>query len=265
MIDEYIIGISPTAIAQRLDVDRVPPPRTDRWHATTIRAILNSDRLHLRRRDHNDRHPIVGSWERLLTPDESALVQVGLLMPRRDAARSSRTLLGGILRCHRCGARLVAGVTRHGKRIYTCRTATERCPGPSVAADDLDAETEAAALDTFANAPHFDVPCAQDLLGRVRVSRIKLTALAASFGAGDVDHASFLRRRRPLVEELDRAGRDVAAHARARILTLSTAEFHRHWTRLAFRRAAICALVSSDTPTASPVTPGPRDPRTLKP
>lgn len=261
---EYPIGISPTVIAQCLDVDRIQPPRRDRWHATTVRAIFNSERLHIKRWDHVGQRQIIGSWERLLTQDESALVQVGLLMPRRDAARSSRTLLGGILRCHRCGARLVAGVTRHGKRIYTCRTATKRCPGPSVAADDLDAETEAAALDTFVNALHFDVPCAQDLLGRVRIARIKLAALAASFGAGDVDHTSFLRRRGPLVEQLDRAGHDVATHTRARILALGTTEFHRHWTRLAFRRAAVCALVSFDTPTTSPFTPGPRDPRTLK-
>lgn len=264
MVDEYPIGISPTVIAQCLDVDRIQPPRRDRWHATTVRAIFNSERLHIKRWDHVGQPQIIGSWERLLTQDESALVQVGLLMPRRDAARSSRTLLGGILRCHRCGARLVAGVTRHGKRIYTCRTATKRCPGPSVAADDLDAETEAAALDTFVNALHFDVPCAQDLLGRVRIARIKLAALAASFGAGDVDHTSFLRRRGPLVEQLDRAGHDVATHTRARILALGTTEFHRHWTRLAFRRAAVCALVSFDTPTTSPFTPGPRDPRTLK-
>lgn len=178
MVDEYLIGISPTVIAQCLDVDRIQPPRTDRWHATTVRAILNSERLRAKRWHHVGQRQIIGSGERLLTQDESALVQVGLLMPRRDAARSSRTLLGGILRCHRCCARLVAGVTRHGKRIYRCRTATKRCPGPSVAADDLDAETKAAALDTFANALHFDVPCAQDLLGRVRIARIKLATSA---------------------------------------------------------------------------------------
>ncbi|WP_370581452.1 recombinase zinc beta ribbon domain-containing protein [Mycetocola sp. JXN-3] len=115
--------------------------------------------------------PHITQIDHLLVTNQTTLIIEsknwdGLLMPRRDAARSSRTLLGGILRCHRCGARLVAGVTRHGKRIYTCRTATKRCPGPSIAADDLDAETEAAALDTFANAPHIYVTCAQDLLAR---------------------------------------------------------------------------------------------------
>ncbi len=257
MVDEYLIGISPTVIAQSLDADRVPPPRANRWHATTIRAILNSDRLHLQRWDHADQRPIVGSWERLLTPDESALVHVSLLTPRRDAARSSRTLLGGILRCGRCDARLVAGVTRHGKRIYTCRTASTRCPSPNVNADQADAEREVAALDAFAAAQHPDVPCAQDLLRRLRTARSNIAALAAAFGAGDLDHASFLRMRSPLANELDHAGRDLTTHNRARILMLEPAEVNRRWGALTFRRAMVCALLPFDQLTVRSGLPRP--------
>ncbi len=67
----------------------------------TVGAIHYSDRIDLRRRYLTDlrRRPITGSCEHLPTPDESARVLISLLTPRRDAARSSRTLLRGSLRC----------------------------------------------------------------------------------------------------------------------------------------------------------------------
>lgn len=74
MVNDYLIGLCPTVIARALTFEGVPAPRTDRWRATTVRGMLDSDRLHRRRRDHAGVQQVTGSWETLLTSDESALV-----------------------------------------------------------------------------------------------------------------------------------------------------------------------------------------------
>lgn len=245
MVDDHLIGLSFPVIARALTADNVPAPHTDRWRATTVRAMLDSERLHQRRWDLAGTRRVTGSWERLLAPDESALVQVSLLAPRRDAARSSGSLLGGILRCRRCGQRMVAGTTRHGKCIYLCKTATGRCHSPRLPANDLDAETEATALARFSSAAHPNPPCPRRLLERVRNARLQLTGLATRFGSGDLDHAEFLAQRRYLEDDLEQAGRDLTLHNRSRILTIGPAELSRRWTSLSFRRAVVCALLPS--------------------
>lgn len=243
VVNDYLIGLSPTVIARALTIEGVPAPRTDRWRATTVRNILDSDRLHQRRWDHAGVQEVIGAWERLLTLDESALVQVSLLMPRRDAARSSNSLLGGILRCQQCDRRMVAGVTSNGKHVYRCLTATLRCHSPRLAADGLDAEVEAAALTRLATATRSNPPCPHRLLERVREGRLQLAALATSFGSGRLDHAEFLTRRRHFAGDLDQAGSDLTLHNRARILALRPAELRRRWASLSFRRAVVCALL----------------------
>lgn len=251
MVDDNLLGLSPTVTTRALNADRIPPPRTNqRWHATTVRDMLDSDRLHQRRRDHAATLYVPGSWERLLTPDESALVQVSLLVPRRDAARSSSSLLGGILRCQRCCKRMVTGVTRSGTRVYLCKTATARCPSPRLLADELDAETEAAAFARLADTEYPSPPSLGDMLERVRNARLQLTALAIDFGAGDLVHAEYLIRRRPLADDLNQVGGDLTIHNRARILALHPTETRRRWASPSFRRAAICALLPFDRPTA---------------
>lgn len=244
IVDDYLLGLSPTVIARALIIEHIPAPRANKWHTTTIRAILHSDRLHLRRWDRADQRAIPGTWQSVLTPAESALVQVTLLLPRQDAARSSRTLLGGILVCPRCEARLVSGVTRHGTRIYTCRTATTRCPSASIDAAQADAHTEATILEMLATtAP----PVAQrphELLQAIHTARLRLTALATNFGAGDLDHHDYLSQRVPLADALTRGAHELTLHNQARILALHPAELRRRWEWLPFRRAAACALLS---------------------
>lgn len=243
MVEDNLLGLSPIITARALSADGIPGPRADGWHATTVRNILDSDRLHQRRRA-DDARLVAGVWEHLVTEDESALIQVSLLVPRRDAARSSTSLLGGILRCQQCGKRMVSGTTRHGKRIYICKTATRRCPRPYLPADDLDAEIEATALTRFADTEYPNPPRPRDMLERVYAARLQLDALATSFGRGDLDHDEFLTRHRPLADVVDQVSRDLNAHNLARILALHPAELSRRWATLSFRRAMVCALLS---------------------
>ncbi|WBU39401.1 recombinase family protein [Homoserinibacter sp. YIM 151385] len=251
IVDDYLIGLSHTAIAHELAGDGVPAPRADRWNATTIVAILSSDRLHHRRFQRPAAKPIDAAWERLISDEESALVQLGLLLPPRDAGRLSTSLLGGILRCRRCGRRMVAGVTRFGRRIYGCRTATARCPGPSFDADLLDAQVAAVTLEqyTIAAAPCLSSP--RDLLPAVRLAHQRLSALAAAFGTGHLDHSAYLAAREPLERALLDGALAFTAYRRARIFGLEAIDFHHRWAAsLPFRRAVICGFLPTQPPGA---------------
>lgn len=244
IVDDYLIGLSPTAIAHELTRDGVAAPRAGRWNATTISAILTSDRLHHRRFQRPTANPIDASWDQLISDDESALVQLRLLLPPRDAGRSSTSLLGGILRCRRCGGRMVAGVTRFGQRIYGCRTATARCPGPSVDADLMDAKVAAAAMEQYTIAAAACLPSPRDLLLTVRLAHQRLSALAAAFGTGHLDHAAYLAAREPLQRALFDGALVFTAYCRARIFGLEAIDFHHRWAAsLPFRRAVICGLL----------------------
>lgn len=245
IVDDYLIGLSPTAIAHELTGDGMAAPRADRWNATTVVAILGSDRLHHRRFQRAAANPIDAAWEQLVSDEESMLVQLGLLLPPRDAGRSSTSLLGGILRCRRCGRRLVAGVTRFGRRIYSCRTALARCPGPALDACQMDEQITIAAVEQFRHTRRPHVPPPEELLQTVRTAREDLASFAISFGAGHLDHTGYLTMRNPLDRVLTLGGIGFAAHRQARVLRLATAEFHHRWaTSLPFRRTVICALLS---------------------
>ncbi|WP_367147247.1 recombinase family protein [Microbacterium proteolyticum] len=255
IVDDYLIGLSPTAIAHELTRDGVPAPRGGKWNGTTVSEILTSDRLHHRRFHRPTANLIVAIWDQLISDDESTLVQLGLLLPPRDASRSSTTLLGGILRCRGCGRRLVAGVTRFGRRIYSCRTALARCPGPTLDACQMDEQITIAAVEQFSHAWRPHVPPPEELLQTIRTAREDLASFAISFGAGRLDHNGYLTMRDPLDRVLTVGGIGFAAHRQARVLRLATAEFHHRWaTSLPFRRAVICALLP-DLDGTSPLEP----------
>ena len=143
----YLAGRSPQEIARRLNTQGVPTPgRSTRWHASTVRAILGSDRLHGYRRpaygtnDTADAAATVdGQWSRIITPRESDLIRSLLVLPERRTTNSTRSLLGGLAQCGACGKTLVVGYD--GKRIrrYVCRkTSTRQGCGNGIAADRLD-------------------------------------------------------------------------------------------------------------------------------
>lgn|GEM_PF-5052050 len=198
IVDDYLIGVSPTAIAHELTADGVPAPRSGRWHATAITAILNSNRPHHRRYQRQAANPIHATWKHLISDDESALVQLGLLLPPLNSGRSSTSLLGGILRYRRCHQCLVARITRFGRRVYSCRTAATRCPGSALDTFQLDAHITTMAIKRFSQATHPRLPPAEELRQTAQVAREQFTSLAIGFGAGRVDHDAYLTARDPL-------------------------------------------------------------------
>ncbi|WP_454141920.1 recombinase family protein [Microbacterium lacticum] len=125
IVDDFLTGMSVTAIARELTYACVTAPAGGtRWGTATVMSILSSDRLHHRRGQHK------GSWERMISADDSALIRALQIAPARDGTRSSVTLLGGMARCGACGSRLVSAVNHRGQHTYRCRAQLTSCSPP---------------------------------------------------------------------------------------------------------------------------------------
>lgn len=141
IVTDYLSGCSFAEIARRLNARGIPTPaRSAAWHATTVRSILASDRLHRVRTVGEEGDVVPGVWESIVSPEESELVRTLLLLPQRPNSRSSLSLLGGMATCAECGNTLSITYGGSGSRIrrYICRRLHGRGCGNGIAADSLD-------------------------------------------------------------------------------------------------------------------------------
>jgi len=215
IVDDYLLGVGVSSIARDLTRAAIPSPTGNAaWGYTTVRAILASDRLHQRSRTNS------GSWERVVSPVESALIQAQLIAPRSDAARSSCSLLGGIARCATCLTRLVAGVNRHGRRRYRCPNA-RACPARALIDGDLldgvvqqqlSAELATGLLSIGL------LRCAEELLSTLEEATSDLNRLAQLYGAAQMCRTELLELRATPLRTIESCVEDLVRHRRARIL-----------------------------------------------
>jgi len=106
-----------------LDWERrgVKSPAGKPWRQGPLRRVLTNPMLSGQREYRGQLTP--GTWPPILTPDEMAKLRAVLLDPARRANKGNarRYLLsGGLLRCGRCGAALVARPTGDKVRRYVC-------------------------------------------------------------------------------------------------------------------------------------------------
>jgi len=250
IVDDYLVGISASTIARELTADGLPSPTGQpSWGETTIRSILRSDRLHRRRLDRSRQAEVPGQWDPIITPDESMLIQAILIAPRRDAARSSSSLLGGIARCSSCGNRLVAGVTSRGRRVYSCRSASEHCNARVADADYMNLVIESRVLAEIEQHTITSDRLADpnSLLIGLQSAREQLRTLSAAFGGGDLDRPAYLDQRRHPIAAIKSHAIDLAAHSSHRLLSTGADALRQRWktASLSFRRALICAILTA--------------------
>lgn len=190
--DDYLTGLSPSVIARELTSEKVHTPTGgSHWRSTTIESILRSQRLH------RQRGPIKGTWEGLVTPDESVLIHALLLAPRRDAARSSKHLLSGIARCGSCMTRLVSATSRHGKALYRCKTSPKSCGRLSAPAGPLEAAVVKHLATHVRGCASSFTPAKSPamLLKEMQQDAAARFLLAAGYGSGQLSRTDFYTQR----------------------------------------------------------------------
>jgi DNA invertase Pin-like site-specific DNA recombinase len=212
---DYLVGCSETEIARRLNTEGVPTPgASHEWHPSTVQAILRSDRLHRRRTTWTGEQHIEGTWESVITRDESELIRALQLLSQRRTTNSSRSLLGGLARCATCDRRMVVAYSGGSGRVrrYVCLRRDGGC-GNGIAADAADRVIRAR-LRTAAM-PERTIGSAQGLAEEAAKLRQLRMGNAAAYGGGSRRHDTFSTISRDLQQAADRLSSAAVAAAPA--------------------------------------------------
>jgi DNA invertase Pin-like site-specific DNA recombinase len=216
---DVIAGRSMASIAKSLNDREVENPSGARWQSATIGFLVRAARNAGLREYHGKIHG-PGAWEPIV--DEATWRQAGAALDARKAGRrqTARSLLGGLVRCARCG-----GAMCRSARSYRCLPRSDgyktTC-GITIAGDRLDEYVTGLVL-----AQTGDIrPSRGDakrganavdrLRGTVNHLQADLEALAAMFGRGEMSIAEYRAAKQPLDARLAAANRDLA-HSDARV------------------------------------------------
>jgi DNA invertase Pin-like site-specific DNA recombinase len=200
---------------------------TDReWTPTVLRGMLLSARISGQRSYHGE-IVATGQWEPIITPEQGARLRALLTDPARRTGRTVRRYLlaGGLLRCGRCGATLIAQPRPNGTRRYICakRPGVPGCGGIAILAEPLEmliAEAVLYRLDTPELAAALAGEEAQDVQAEqeraaLAADRAQREELATAYGDRLVTLSEYLTARRPIEARIERAERRLARQSRA--------------------------------------------------
>jgi site-specific DNA recombinase len=198
----------------------------------TLRMLLGSARISGRRelkpRDsyRGKARPLVGeitaqvaAWPAIITVDESDRLRELLARPDRlrYAPGTGRTyLLSGMLRCARCGGRMV-GRARDGVPRYICPNLPggKTCGGMATQAERTDNLIRDMVLVALASPDLADQlrkweGVDPDLVGRIRRAEDRLTELATDYATDQISRAEWMAARQVLEQQLNH-DRDILA------------------------------------------------------
>ncbi len=116
----FLAGDSIRGICADLDERGIRTVNDKKWQAQTMRRILLSARIS-GQREHRGVIVAKAEWPAIITPAETARIRAIFADPSRRTNKTARRyLLGRLLRCGLCEARLVARPNGDGHRRYMC-------------------------------------------------------------------------------------------------------------------------------------------------
>lgn len=182
---DLLAGASLKGIARRWNEAGFTTTAGGAWRHDNVRGVLRNARYAGLR---TYRGEVVGPavWPALVSQEDYEAVVAVLSMPERrtTASTARKYLLPGLAFCWKCGSDVATGHTRHGKRVYVCRT--NKCV--SRKADPVDALVAGGVID--------GVPVAGLVVKRLsRSDASDLLAPPAADVAAEQGRADELRRR----------------------------------------------------------------------
>ena len=219
-----LAGDSIRSVAGDWNARGVRTPQDRVWTVETMRRMLHSARLSGQREHHGD---IVaeGTWEAILTPDETARLRSNLDERAATGTRTVRRyLLAGMLRCGRCGATLVSRPQKGGERRYVCAKGVgfAGCGRLAINADPVErliAEAVLYRLDTpelaaaLAGAASADAATAAEQQTLAK-DREQLEELASAYGNRLLTMPEFLAARKPIEARIEVARKKLSRLSR---------------------------------------------------
>ncbi len=279
--NRVLTGQSMRSIVNELNDLGVPTVKGGAWRGPTLRSILMAARLS-GQREHTpasqgrgySNGPIVadGTWEPILTKQDTARLRELLGDPKRRTMRPGQQLLTGLLICGSCGKSMNSHSDSKGGRRYVCIRVpgTGKCGKRSVSGDRSDVyvtEVVFAAI-YFDGSPHRFYQSQPDAIPPSAKSHAadlsdQLRTLAAEFANGQLDEdmyeakaATLKDRRRAILQ----TAASLSPTTRLALLP-ATVEGLRglwpHW-QVDQRRAILSAALNSVTLHPSKPGGGPR-------
>jgi site-specific DNA recombinase len=198
-VDRVLDGASLYAIATDWNRRGIKSATGGRWSVTSLRTCIAGTRIAGLR---THRGTVVGpaAWPAIVTADEHARIRARLKDPRvHRVGRPPVSLLGGLIRCGRCGGRLVSSRYPNGARRYMCPKTPQgaTCGGLAIVAEPVEELVVDAVLAATATAkigkPGRAKPAAQG--DDVETWETRLAELADLFADGSIGRAEWMRAR----------------------------------------------------------------------
>jgi DNA invertase Pin-like site-specific DNA recombinase len=205
-VDRVLDGDSLYAIATDWNRRGIKSSTGGRWSVTSLRTCIAGTRiagLRTHGKDEETGDPVVvgpAAWPAIITADEHARIRARLKDPRvHRVGRPPVSLLGGLIRCGRCGGRLVSSRYPNGARRYMCPTTPQggTCGGLAIVAEPVEELVVDAVLAATATAkirkPGRAKPAADG--DDVETWETRLAELADLFADGSIGRAEWMRAR----------------------------------------------------------------------
>jgi site-specific DNA recombinase len=217
---DVIAGRSHTAVAKQWNAQGLTTTTGKPFSPQKVRELLLSPKTAGLR--YVDGRPVTAEWPGIITPEQHQELRLILGPTRRQRAGTglptARTyLLGGLVRCGKCGHRLTA--KRAGnKRRYYCDTRLGGCGGLLRVAESLERHVEwqllsqlpARLLEQAAKAPQ-----EWETLGRLMSQRQtqedRLEGLADYLSDGTLDKREYVRQKKRLQARLNELEAQIAS------------------------------------------------------
>lgn len=206
-----LAGVPLRRVALDLNAADVTAAGGGRWSSQTLRQVLASPRI-AGLRVHRGEVVGPGSWEAIISREDHEALRAILARPGRSGAPTS-SLLGGLLRCGKCGATLHHSNRKDG-RVYLCAAGPNKpgCGKLSIVADPVEeiiTEVVLRRLDTPKLARTVKKPKSRHV--DVAGLEAELAELAKAHGAGRITMPEWMHARAGIEERLDAARRQVQA------------------------------------------------------
>jgi site-specific DNA recombinase len=199
------------------DFDRrgIPTTKGSNWQSTTLRYILVNPRIAGLSTYHGE---VVGkaNWPAIITRPQSERIRALVADPsrRHNDGVFRWYLLKGLVRCGRCGARLL-GTPKRRERSYVCtrRPGGKACGLVSIPAEDLEAfivervhgRLDAPALKEALRREHISNPQWRKARSLLDAAEKGLARMAHDYSRGSLTRGEWLAARPALLERVDAA------------------------------------------------------------
>jgi len=215
------------SIVRDFDARGIRPAQAEAWHPRALQRLLMSARIGGQREHHG---ALVGmaEWRAIISAEDSARLRAILSDPVRRTNRAPRRyLLAGLLRCGRCGARLVSRPRKGGPARYLCASGPgfAGCGKTYIVAPDLEAWITDAVLirlDSPALAQVLEngdrTVEAADLAGELAEDIGQLDELAAAYGHKSITLSEWLAARRPIEARIEHSRKQLSRMSGSSVL-----------------------------------------------